>query len=64
MADDNVSDFSTCTDPVADDILYLVDISEALPANRSKKITFGALLGRVVVNKDVVVCNKDTIVTL
>ena len=64
MADEQVSLYTTCTDRVADDILYLVDISEALAADRSKKITFGALLGRVVVNKDVVVCNKDTIVTL
>ena len=64
MPDAPVSEYSTCTDPVAEDILYLVDISEAAAADRTKKITFGALLGRVVVNKDVVVCNKDTIVTL
>jgi len=64
MPDDSVSGFDECTDVVADDILYVTDISEALAADRSKKITFGELLGRVVVNKDVVVCNKDTIVTL
>lgn len=64
MPDDSVSGFDECTDVIADDILYVTDISEALAADRSKKITFGALLGRIVVNNDVVVCNRDTIVTL
>lgn len=64
MPDEQISLYTTCADPVADDILYLVDISETLAADRSKKITFGALLGRIVVNNDVVVCNRDTIVTL
>jgi hypothetical protein len=62
MADDNVSDFTTCTDPVADDILYLVDISEATAANRSKNITFGALMARIVVNDGAVVCNNGEVV--
>lgn len=63
MADEQVSLYTTCTDPVAADILYLVDISEALAADRSKKITFGALMARIVVNDGAVVCNNGDIVT-
>jgi len=63
MADDSVSGFDACTDPVAGDLLYLVDISEAAAADRSKYITFGALMARIIVNAGAVVCNDGEIVT-
>jgi len=62
MSDSKVSDLTGCTDPTVDDELYLVDVSEAADADKSKKVTFAMLMSRVVVNDDEIVCNNDEIV--
>lgn len=64
MSDSKVSDFTTCTDPTVDDILYIVDVSAATVAARTKKVTFNGLLARIVINDDEIVCNDDEIVIL
>jgi len=62
MSDSKVSDLTACTDPTVDDELYLVDVSEAADADKSKKVTFTTLMSRIVVNDDEIVCNNDEIV--
>jgi len=64
MSDSKVSDLTAHATATTDDELYIVDISEATDADKSKKVTFGALMARIVVNNDVVVCNNDEIVIL
>jgi len=63
MADSKVSDLTVHATAVDEDEMYIVDISEATAADRSKKVTFGALMARIVVNDGAVVCNDGEIVT-
>ena len=64
MSDSKVSDLTAHATATTDDEMYIVDISEALAASRSKKVTFAALLNRIVVNNDQIICNNDQIVIL
>jgi len=64
MSDSKVSDLTACTDATVDDELYIVDVSEAADADKSKKVNFNALLARIVTNDDQIVCNEDEIVIL
>jgi hypothetical protein len=44
MANRKISDLTALTAPATDDVLPIVDISEAVAANKNKKITYGELL--------------------
>jgi len=64
MSDSKVSDLTACTDADVDDELYIVDVSEAADADKSKKVTFNAFMARIVCIDDAVVCVDDEIVIL
>jgi hypothetical protein len=46
MANRKISDLTALTAPATGDLLPIVDISEAVAADKNKKITYGELLSQ------------------